>query len=127
MVTIISPEIGDIFGADPPIYSIDVVSANLDTIWYTIDNGATNMTISELMGVIDEAEWDDQPDGYITIRFYANDTLGGESTALVIVTKDTSTPEIPPGIPGANLLVMYLMLFIGIPILIWHRKKIIKH
>jgi ABC-type transport system substrate-binding protein len=127
VITIISPEAGDTFGTDPPIYSIDVNSTDLDTIWYTLDNGATNIIISELNGVINEDEWDDQPDGYVTIRFYANDTFGGEGTAQVIVTKDTSPPEEPPVIPGASLLVIYLTLFIGIPILIWQRKKIIKH
>jgi len=121
VITIIS-----LYETNPPVYSINVTDENLDTIWYTLDNGVTNITISELIGVIDEDEWNAQPDGYVTIRFYANDTIGGEGTALVIVTKDTSPPELPPGIPGANLLVIYLMLLIGIPILIWHRKKKIK-
>ena len=122
-ITINSPEVGDIFGTNPPIYNIDVNDANLDIMWYTLDNGATNITISELIGVIDEAEWNDQPNGNVTIRFYANDTMGGESTALVIVTKDPSPPKAPSGISGANSLVIYLTLFIGIPIIIWQIKK----
>jgi ABC-type transport system substrate-binding protein len=121
-ITINSPEAGDKFGTDPPVYNIDVNEANLDTIWYTLDNGTTNITISELNGVIDDDEWNAQPDGYVTIRFYANDAMGREGTAIVIVTK-----SVPPGIPGANLLVIYFTLFIGIPILIWQRKKKIKH
>jgi len=127
VITINSPEVGDIFETNSPIYSIAVSDANLDTMWYTLDNGATNISISDLIGVIDEAEWNDQPNGYVTIRFYANDTMGGEGTALVIVTKNAPLPEVPPGIPGTNLFVIYLTLFIGIPILIWQIEKKIKH
>ncbi|MHA1212183.1 MAG: NosD domain-containing protein, partial [Candidatus Heimdallarchaeota archaeon] len=126
-ITIISPEVGDILETDPPIYSIDVNEANLDSIWYTLDNGATNVSISELIGVIDEAEWNNQPNGYVTIRFYANDTMGGEGTALVIVTKNTPPPEVPPGIPGVNPSIIYLTLIIGIPIIIWQIEKKIKN
>jgi len=127
VITINSPEIGDIFETETPIYSIAVSDANLDTMWYTLDNGATNITISALIGVIDEVEWNNQPNGYVTIIFYANDTMGGEGTALVIVTKSTPPPVVPPDIPGANLFVIYLTLFIGIPILIWQIEKKLKY
>jgi len=127
VVTIVSPEMGNMFGTNPPNYSISVDSVDLDAIWYTLDNGATNITISELNGVIDADEWSVHPDGCVIIAFYANDTMGGEDRELVVVTKDTSPPEVPPEttpeIPGANLLVIYLTLFIGIPILIWERER----
>ena len=127
IIAINTPSSHALYGDDAPSFNISIDCLDLDAFWYTLDDGATNITISELIGAIDEGEWDDQPDGDVTIRFYANDTIGRESTALVIVAKDTSVSEIPPGVPGANLLVIYLILFIGMPILIWYREKKIKY
>jgi len=123
IIAVITPSSQAIYGDDAPSFNISIDCPDLDAFWYTLDDGATNITISELTGIIDDGEWDAQPDGYVTVRFYANDTIGREGTALVTVTKDTSPPEASPGIPGANLLVIYLTLFIGIPMLIWQRKK----
>jgi len=121
VITIISPEEGDIFENNPPAYSIDVNDANLDTIWYSLDNGATCITISELRGVIDEVEWNEQLNGFITIRFYANDTLGEIGFQEITVTKAIPQP-IPPEIPGYDLV--FLVGIISVMVVIIIKKKI---
>ncbi|MBY9014949.1 MAG: right-handed parallel beta-helix repeat-containing protein [Candidatus Lokiarchaeota archaeon] len=106
-ITVNNPEVGETFEASPPIYDITVNEENLDTIWYTLDDGATNITISENTGIIDETAWDSQPNGYITIRFYANDTLGNVgASSPVIITKDA--PQTPPG----NIFAIFLLFII---------------
>ena len=93
-ITIISPEGGDIFGTSPPIYSIDVNDANLDTMWYTIDNGITNNTFTGSTGIIDQIEWAKKGHGTVTIRFYANDKLGEIGYSEVLINKDITPPVI---------------------------------
>ena len=62
-------------------------------MWYTINDGATNITFSGLTGTIDQAEWEKLSHGPIkTIRFYANDTVGNEGQAEVIINKDINAP-----------------------------------
>ena len=57
--------------------------------------------------MIDLTLWNQLPNGYVTIRFYANDTLGNISFDEVIVVKDTPTPTPPPGaIPGYNVIIL---------------------
>ena len=47
-------------------------------MWYTIDGGLINKTITEPTGNIDQTEWDKIGNGTATIRFYANDTIGNK-------------------------------------------------
>ncbi|MFW9820626.1 MAG: hypothetical protein ACFFE5_13535, partial [Candidatus Thorarchaeota archaeon] len=69
-------EVGEI----PPNYELSIMEDNLDSRWYTLDNGVKNITFNYNLGQIDgqiwEEIWNSNPDGtLITIRFYANDTL----------------------------------------------------
>jgi len=45
------------------------------------------------IGIIDENAWNNIENGYITIRFYANYTLGYLAYKDVIVIKDAPDPE----------------------------------
>ena len=63
----------------------------MNSTWYTLDDGI-KIPFSELMGTINETEWDKKGDGLISIKFYANDTLGQEDYAEVIISKDTTAP-----------------------------------
>ena len=42
-------------------------------MWYTIDEGVTNISISSSTGTIDQTEWDKKGEENVMIRFYAND------------------------------------------------------
>jgi len=92
VISIIAPVMNQQFEI-PPVYEITVSGLNLDKIWYTFDNGATKRFITSLIGVIDQTLWNQLPNGYINIRFYANDTFGNANYDEVIVVKDTPVPQ----------------------------------
>ena len=91
-ISITSPGDNEFIGSVAPSFNISIIESNLDTNWYTLDGGITNITFSGLTGTINQTEWDKKGDGPVTIRFYANDTSGKEGYEEVIVYKDTITP-----------------------------------
>ncbi|MFX1343459.1 MAG: OmpL47-type beta-barrel domain-containing protein, partial [Promethearchaeota archaeon] len=93
IITVIEPELDDFFGSTAPDFSISIDELNLNTSWYSIDNGITNITFSGLSGTINQTEWDDLIDGSLSIKFYANDSWGLKGYADVDVWKDTSAPN----------------------------------
>ena len=122
IITINSPAPNDIFSYIPPNYNISIIGFQLDSMWYTLDNGLANITITALIGTINETEWNALPNGQVTIRFYANDTLGNLGTAQVVVIKDVPQPT-PPGISGYNPILIFLITTIGMLGIIWRIKK----
>jgi parallel beta-helix repeat protein len=90
VITIILPLLNSIFGLDAPSYQITINELNLDTIWYTLDGGGTNYTITGLTGTFNQLAWGALTEGSLTIRFYANDTGSNIDSAVVTVKKDTA-------------------------------------
>ncbi len=84
-----------------------IVETSLDSYWYSLNDGLTNYTISELSGAINQVVWDFLSDGHVTLTFYAKDEAGNVDQSSVTITKRTSSEPIPPGIPGYDL---YLLL-----------------
>ena len=82
------------YSLTPPDFSLTISEPNLNTAWYTLDDGVTNITISGQTGTIDQTEWDKQSDGAVQIRFYANDSLGNKGYTDRLVYKDTLNPII---------------------------------
>ena len=94
-----SPVDSEIFGTTAPNYDLSITDL-YDIIWYTLDGGATNITVNGLTGSINQAEWDNLGDGPITIRFYIRDIADREVFEEVIVVKSTT------GIPGYELIAL---------------------
>jgi len=92
---------GDSFNEIAPEFSIDIFESNLHDIWYTIDQGLTNFSCG-LTGTFDQTIWSAQPDGPITVIFYANDTLGNINSESVNIIKDTIEPTINLITPTLN-------------------------
>jgi len=88
------------------IYDITVSEPNLDEIWYTIDGGTHNYTITETVGTINLAAWNLAPSGPVTLRFYARDLAGNVGMGFVIVVKTSAQQQPPPGIPGYDLYIL---------------------
>ncbi len=103
-IVINSPSSNELFGATAPRFNVEIYDTNLDTMWYTLDNGLTNTTFTT-NGTINQALWDALPEGNVIIRFYANDTLGRIGFKEVTVVKTVSQPS-PPGIPGYNIFLL---------------------
>ncbi|MBD3215567.1 MAG: hypothetical protein GF311_23355 [Candidatus Lokiarchaeota archaeon] len=110
IIIIDEPTINSEYPAAPG-YDITVTDPNLNQVWYTIDGGLNNVTISSFTGAIDSTLWNSLPNGQVTITFYANDDVGHINSESVIVFKDT--PSVSPGIPGFDILLM-----LGISIMI---------
>lgn len=85
-ININSPNPNDTFGLIAPDFELDIIGS-YDTIWYTLDNGDTNITVSALNGTINQIEWDKKENGIISIRFYANNSNGFIGYAVVQFTK----------------------------------------
>jgi hypothetical protein len=84
------------------------------SVWYTIDEGQTNFTITQYTDVIDQEAWNEAGNGIVRIRFYAEDKVGNLIHKDVFVIKDVPIHSQPPAIPGSNLIIVILMLFVSI-------------
>jgi len=104
IIIIINPQNSDEVGATAPNFDISIVESNLDKTWYSL-NGGNNISFTGLTGTINQALWNDLSEGNITIRFYANDTLGRIEFQEITVVKTISQPS-PPGIPGYNMMLV---------------------
>jgi hypothetical protein len=94
-ISINSPHNNDSFGSNAPDFDISIISPISDTSWYTLDNGTTKIIFYDLLGTIDQFEWDKLAQGLVTIRFYVNDTFGQENYSEIFVYKVSysSTPQ----------------------------------
>ena len=89
-----------------PNYDVNFSDINLNSTWYTMDGGLTNVTLTENPGKIEQANWDLLEDGNITIRFCANDTVNNVAFKETVVHKDTTNPEISINSPIINELYL---------------------
>jgi len=103
-ININSPSPNDVFGIIAPDFELDIIGS-FDAIWYTIDNGDTNITISALSGTINQIEWDKRENGIILIKFYANNSNGFVGYALVQVIKFVSEQP-SPKVFGYDLMIL---------------------
>jgi len=87
IINILSPQDNQIFGRIAPSYNLSIIEPNLDKVWYTLDGGLNNITIANLSGRINQILWNSLPSGSLTIRFYANDTIGYISYEEVTINK----------------------------------------
>ncbi|KKM89312.1 hypothetical protein LCGC14_1249930 [marine sediment metagenome] len=104
-ISITSPGGNEFIGNVAPNFDISITESNLDTNWYTLDGGITNITFSGLTGTFNQTEWDKKGDGPVTLRFYANDTGGNQGYEEIIVIKDTTDPQISILSPTSNYLL----------------------
>ncbi|KKN36306.1 hypothetical protein LCGC14_0774850 [marine sediment metagenome] len=102
LITLNSPSSSDIFGVNAPGFNITVNELNLDTMWYTLDGGSTNITFSNVIGAIDQIEWDKLGNGTVTIRFFANDSWGLLGYTEVTLKKDIDIPIIIVNLPSSD-------------------------
>jgi hypothetical protein len=94
IITINSPGDNDLFGITSPEFIIYKSGSELQSTWYTIDDGITNITFTGLSGTIDQLAWNDFGFETIKLKFYINDSLGKIGTDEVIIRKDPIMPNI---------------------------------
>lgn len=94
IISIISPLKNLLCGSDPPDFELLVIEPNIESMWYSLDSGATNITYSSMSGTIDQAEWNKLGNGTVTIRFSVKDKGGNEGFAKALIRKDIIAPII---------------------------------
>ena len=92
VITINSPTNFELFGNIPLIFNISVLEPNLKEIWYTLDNGLTNISIIDLFEAINLLEWNKLGNGTVNIRFYVLDKAKNIGFEDVIIRKDVTNP-----------------------------------
>ncbi|MFX1344829.1 MAG: ABC transporter substrate-binding protein [Promethearchaeota archaeon] len=122
-ITINEPNSLDKYETDAPDFNITIVGTDIDTRWYTLDNGITNITFSGLTGTFEKVEWDKLSSGLHTIRFYVNNSMGRIFFDEVIITKEIESAE---EIPGMNLYAILPIIMVAVIGLVLHHKKKIK-
>ena len=125
VITLIFPLPDSIFGLVAPNYSISINELNLDTIWYTLDGGGTNYTITSLTGTFNQIAWEALSEGNVTIRFYANDSAGNISFIDVeVIIEISEDRDDLPIISFGNYYILFMFLTIlSFIILEKHKKK----
>ena len=93
IININSPTLNELFGTTAPSFNVEIGDKNLDTMWYTLNNGLTNIIFVD-NGTIKQSAWEAVPNGIVTVRFYANDSAGNIEFAEVIIRKDVNAPII---------------------------------
>ena len=108
-INIVSPTENEVFGVDAPSFSVDIADPNLDTMWYTVNNSATEFIFTQ-DGVIDQTAWDALADGDVLLTFYANDILGNLASEDIIIRKST-----PSGVgPDFTLIIIIVSIIVGV-------------
>ena len=106
-ITINNPIQDQVFYDTAPSFDLTIIEGNLDSIWYTLDDGITYFPC-DISGIFNNLYWNAIPPGYYTLKFYANDTLGNLGFSEVIIEKKE------PVIPGYNPLLVSLIIVVGI-------------
>ena len=94
LITINLPISDSLYDNIAPYYDITITDEFLCEMWYTLDDGLHNHTITEFTGFVNQSEWDLLTDGMYTLKFYASDILGGIGFSSVNIEKDTLAPTI---------------------------------
>ncbi|KKM95301.1 hypothetical protein LCGC14_1189580 [marine sediment metagenome] len=94
IILINNPANNSLFGsAIPPNYDLSITEPNLHRIWYNLNNNTNSSFVGDT-GTIDIGLWNAEGNGTVTIRFYANDTLGNMAWEEVTILKDIIAPNI---------------------------------
>ncbi|GAG12304.1 unnamed protein product, partial [marine sediment metagenome] len=91
-VMLFLPEQDEFFGIDSPQFDISVLDIDLNTTWYSLDEGMHNYIFTGLSGNINQAEWDKFGEVKVNITFYANNSAGYIGYTNVSVNKDLTPP-----------------------------------
>ena len=90
----------------PPPYYLAITEANVESMWYTLNDGAA-YPIASYIGGIDLIPWSALHNSAVSIKFYIRDIAGREVFAEVIVVKVSAqvpTPTPQPFVPGFNII-----------------------
>jgi len=91
-IMVLSPIENKVYGELAPKYNLFIDEENLISVWYTIDGGNTNFSITDLNDYIDQDAWLSASDGSVTVEFYAKDIVGRIGYKNITFIKDVVKP-----------------------------------
>jgi len=100
-IKILSPQPSEIFESSAPPFNVSITDPNLESMWYTLNNGMQKVLFTKNESV-NQASWDAASDGPNFITFYANDSVGNVNSSSITVIKDTGAPNIQINNPNLN-------------------------
>ena len=100
-IKIYSPQPSEIFETTSPTFNVSITDPNLESMWYTLNNGIQKVLFTTNESINQEL-WDALSDGPNVINFYANDTSGNLNSSSVTVIRDTGAPNIKINDPSLN-------------------------
>ncbi|TFG12674.1 MAG: hypothetical protein EU535_05945 [Promethearchaeota archaeon] len=83
-----------LYGNQSPVFEIICNDSNLNSVWYSIDDGINNYSILDHWNKIDQHAWNSCINGSVNVFFYANDTLGNTAFHSIHIFKDLTAPYI---------------------------------
>jgi len=106
-LVIFEPIEGFVYGTIAPNYNLTIIDLPFNISWYTLDNGNTNYTISNIFsnntyGTINQTVWDSFQDSLITIKFYGKDIIGRIVNNQLDIYKDVEDPIVMINYPTIN-------------------------
>jgi parallel beta-helix repeat protein len=119
IITIIKPINSSKFGSLAPSFNIRVEEKYLDVMWYTLDGGLINFTITE-NNTINQNAWSSIPEGSVKLQFYAMDKTGKIGSVEVTIIKESQKTE---EIPGFNLIILISIISMISVIMVKVREK----
>ncbi len=93
VINIYSPNTNEIFD-EAPQFNISIDEGIVNTTWYSLDGGLTNIPFTGTTGYIHQTEWNNRVDGPVTIQFFVNDSKGYIGFKDIYVEKDMIAPKI---------------------------------
>ena len=99
IISVTSPLENDLIGVLAPNFTVYISGVEIDSTWYTLDNGITNYTFTGLTDTINPNAWDNFGYETVTIEFYINDSLGEMGFDEITVRKDPDPPQITVNLP----------------------------
>ncbi|MBN1802721.1 MAG: hypothetical protein JW891_14520 [Candidatus Lokiarchaeota archaeon] len=127
VVTVLSPVNLTNIGSEPPILEVSIIDHNLESAWYTLDDGLMNYTLEtndtvdinawiELWGVLNDG-------GAITIHIYARDVAGNLGSATIVLYKQAKSTQ-ANSVPGYIMFFfLYVLLFSLIGAVLFARRR----
>ncbi|MEE9376708.1 MAG: NosD domain-containing protein [Candidatus Lokiarchaeia archaeon] len=91
----------DAFSHTAPNFTITINEGIVNTLWYTIDGGLTDIPCSA-SDKINQTTWDDLDDGNFNLTCSATDSRGYLTMNSIIIQKDTVAPNITLNSPTPN-------------------------
>ena len=92
-ILIISPTPNQLFGNLTFTFDLNIVEDNIDTSWYTLNDGIEHQFLGN-NGIVYQTAWDLCDNGTISIKFCVNDSAGAIAYDEISIRKDSIGPEI---------------------------------